>query len=215
MMKSVNLSLRNIGKRFNRDWIFRGVDIQLNGGDRIAVLGMNGSGKSTLAKIMSGFVIPSEGSVQLNIDNELVHTDQYYRHLSYAAPYLELPEEFTLVELINFQRKLKPIVKDLPTHEIINRLGMEQEMHKPVVQFSSGMKQRLKLLLALLSKTAITILDEPTVNLDQQGIAWYRQLIDDNNSDKIIIVCSNHQSDEFDFCSQHLMIEQYKTKRKP
>lgn len=211
MTKPVNLNLQNIGKRFNRDWIFRGINIQLNSGSRIAVLGSNGSGKSTIAKMMSGFIIPSEGTVQLSIDNKLIHTDQYYQHLSYAAPYLELPEEFTLAELINFQRKLKPFVNDLPTHEIINKLDMEKQINKPVVQFSSGMKQRLKLLLALLSEVAITILDEPTVNLDQQGIAWYRQLITECNSDRMIIVCSNHQSNEFDFCSQQLLIEQYKS----
>lgn len=211
MTKSVNLNLQNIGKRFNRDWIFRGINIQLNSGSRIAVLGSNGSGKSTIAKIMSGFIIPSEGTVQLSIDNKLIHTDQYYQHLSYAAPYLELPEEFTLAELINFQRKLKPFVNNLPTNEIINKLDMEKQINKPIVQFSSGMKQRLKLLLALLSEAAITILDEPTVNLDQQGIAWYRQLITECNSDRMIIVCSNNQSNEFDFCSQQLLIEQYKS----
>lgn len=211
MMKPVNLNLQNIGKRFNRDWIFKGVTIQLNGGDRLAVLGSNGSGKSTIAKIMSGFIIPSEGSVQLTIGNYLVHTDHFYQHLSYSAPYMELPEEFTLTEMINFQRKLKPFINDLSTTEIINKLGMEKQLLKPVVQFSSGMKQRLKLLLALQSEVAITILDEPTVNLDQQGIAWYRQLITECNPERIIIVCSNHQSDEFDFCSQQLLIEQYKS----
>ncbi len=211
MMKPVNLNLQNIGKRFNRDWIFKDVNSQLNGGDRLAVLGSNGSGKSTIAKIMSGFIIPSEGSVQLTIDHKLIHTDQYYQHLSYSAPYLELPEEFTLIEMINFQRKLKSFVNDLSTNEIIHKLGMEKQMFKPIIQFSSGMKQRLKLLLALQSEAAITILDEPTVNLDQQGIAWYRQLITECNSDRIIIVCSNHQPDEFDFCSQQLLIEQYKS----
>ncbi|NWJ49930.1 MAG: ABC transporter ATP-binding protein [Bacteroidetes bacterium] len=211
MMKSINLNLQNIGKRFNREWVFKGVNIQLNGGDRIAVLGSNGSGKSTIAKIMSGFVIPSEGSVQLTVDNKLIHTDQYYQYLSYTAPYLELPEEFTLSEMVNFQRKLRPFINAPSTSEIIQKLGMEKQMHKSIVLFSSGMKQRLKLLLALISEAAITILDEPTVNLDQQGIAWYRQLITECNSDKIIIVCSNHQSDEFDFCSQQLLIEEYKS----
>jgi len=210
MTVPVNLNLRNVGKRFNREWIFRGVNIQLKQGDKIAILGLNGSGKSTIVKIMSGFVIPSEGSVQLTIDNKTVHTDHYYRQISYTAPYLELPEEFTLAQLINFQRKLKPIVNNISTDEIINKLGMERQKNKSVEQFSSGMKQRLKLLLALQSDAAITILDEPTVNLDRQGIEWYRQLIDECNRDRIIIVCSNHQPEEYDFCLQQLMIEQYK-----
>lgn len=210
-MKTTHLNLENIGKRFNRDWIFRGINVQISGGDRIAVMGSNGSGKSTVAKIMSGFVIPSEGSVELTVNNKLIHTDQFYQHFSYAAPYLELPEEFSLVELINFQRKLKPILNDITTQAMISRLGMEKQMNKPVEQFSSGMKQRLKLILALLSDVAITILDEPTVNLDQQGIDWYRQLIGEIDPARIMIVCSNHQSNEYDFCSRHLLIEQYKT----
>ena len=207
----IKLTLQNAGKRFNREWIFRSLDLVLNHGDSLAILGANGSGKSTIARVMSGFMIPSEGKVKLEIEGVTIEDNSYYKYLSYVAPYLDLLEEFTLTEMLNFHRKFKPIVNNHSTAVLINRLGMEKQANKILAQFSSGMKQRVKLLLAIMTSVPLTFLDEPTVNLDIQGIDWYRNLLDDYTDGRIIIVCSNHQNAEHDFCAQTHMVSDYKT----
>jgi len=206
----IKLTLQNTGKRFNREWIFRSLDLGLNHGDSLAILGANGSGKSTIARVMSGFMIPSEGKVKLEIEGVIVDDNNYYKHLSYVAPYLDLLEEFTLTEMLNFHRKFKPIVNNHSTPVLISRLGMEKQANKTIAQFSSGMKQRVKLLLAIMTSVPLTFLDEPTVNLDVQGVDWYRNLLADYTDQRIIIVCSNHQNAEHDFCKQILNVGDYK-----
>ena len=206
----IKLTLQNTGKRFNREWIFRSLNLELQLGDSLAILGANGSGKSTIARVMSGFMIPSEGTVQLEINGVVITSDNYYKHLSYVAPYLDVLEEFTLVEMLNFHRKFKPIRNNLSTAKLINRLGMEKQTNKIIAQFSSGMKQRVKLLLAIATQVPLTFLDEPTVNLDAQGIEWYRDLLSDFSDQRIVVVCSNHQTAEHDFCLKTLQVGDYK-----
>ena len=206
----IKLTLQNTGKRFNREWIFRSLNLELNQGDSLAILGANGSGKSTIARVMSGFMIPSEGTVNLEIGGIKVEDNNYYKHLSYVAPYLDLPEEFTLTEMLNFHRKFKPIINNLSTSDLIQRLGMEKQANKIIAQFSSGMKQRVKLLLAVMTHVPLTFLDEPTVNFDYQGIEWYRELLKDYGDHRIIIVCSNHQTTEHEFCRQTIQVGDYK-----
>lgn len=206
----IKLTLQNTGKRFNREWIFRSLNLEMRLGDSIAILGANGSGKSTIARVMSGFMIPSEGTVQLEINGVVIEDNNYYKHLSYVAPYLDLLEEFTLTEMLNFHRKFKPMLNNLSTSELISRLGMERQENKIISQFSSGMKQRVKLLLAIMVKVPLTFLDEPTVNLDAQGIDWYRSLLTEYSDQRIIVVCSNDQSAEHDFCLQTLHVGDYK-----
>lgn len=206
----IKLTLQNTGKRFNREWIFRSLNLELQLGDSLAILGANGSGKSTIARVMSGFMIPSEGTVQLEVNGEVIDNNNYYKHLSYVAPYLDLPEEFTLTEMLNFHRKFKPILNNLSTSELITRLGMEKQENKIIAQFSSGMKQRVKLLLAIMVRVPLTFLDEPTVNLDAQGIEWYRNLLTEYSDQRITVVCSNHQTAEHDFCLQTLQVGDYK-----
>jgi len=206
----IKLTLQNTGKRFNREWIFRSLNLELQLGDSLAILGANGSGKSTIARVMSGFMIPSEGTVQLEVNGVIITDDNYYKHLSYVAPYLDVLEEFTLIEMLNFHRKFKPIMNNLSTSDLISRLGMEKQTNKIIAQFSSGMKQRVKLLLAIVTQVPLTFLDEPTVNLDAQGIDWYRDLLSDFSDKRIVVVCSNHQTAEHDFCLQTLQVGDYK-----
>ena len=206
----IKLTLQNTGKRFNREWIFKSLNLELHQGDSLAILGANGSGKSTVARVMSGFMIPSEGTVQLEVNGIKIEDNNFYKHLSYVAPYLDLLEEFTLTEMLNFHRKFKPFPDNLSTSDLISRLGMEKQANKIISQFSSGMKQRVKLLLAIVVAVPLTFLDEPTVNLDTQGIEWYRNLLTDYTDQRIIVVCSNDQSAEHDFCLRTLQVGDYK-----
>jgi ABC-type multidrug transport system ATPase subunit len=208
-MNQVNISLQNIGRRFNRDWIFRGINYNFTGGQSYAILGPNGSGKSTLLQILNGSLSPSAGDISFLNNGEKIEIEKVFNYLSLAAPYLELIEEFSLEEVIDFHFKFKPYKAGINKERIIELLSLPGNKTKLIRYFSSGMKQRLKLALAFCSDTPMLMLDEPTSNLDAQGIDWYLSLVEQYAKDRLTIVCSN-QEHEYDFCNHKLSISDYK-----
>lgn len=205
----MKITLENIGRRFNRDWIFKGVDYTFVSGKIYAVLGPNGSGKSTLLQVLNGSLSPSAGKINYFFEEKSVEIDDVYQHLSLAAPYLELIEEFTLSEMIDFHFKFKPYVTGVNKNEIIALLAMESSKNKLIKYFSSGMKQRLKLAIAFCSDTPMLMLDEPTSNLDAQGVDWYLSLVQKFASNRLTIICSN-QLHEYSFRDEELIITDFK-----
>lgn len=201
----MNIILNNIGRRFNKEWIFKNIDYTFNAGEKYAVLGPNGSGKSTLLNILLGSLTPSEG--EISYQNNKV--EEIYQQISFAAPYLDLVEEFTLQETIDFHFQFKAYAEGMNAAEVLKLLGLEKSKDKALKHFSSGMKQRTKLALACCAATPLLILDEPTSNLDEQGVAWYLELIEKLAGNKTVIVGSN-QTHEYSFCKQHLNISDYK-----
>jgi ABC-type multidrug transport system ATPase subunit len=203
------ISLENIGRRFNRDWIFRGVDYTFISGESYAILGPNGSGKSTLLQVLNGSLSPSVGEIGYFFDEQPVEVEKVYQHLSFAAPYLEVIEEFTLTEMIDFHFKFKLYKPGIDKNEVIALLNMQGSKNKLIRYFSSGMKQRLKLALAFCSDTPMLMLDEPTSNLDNQGVDWYLSLVEQFAANRLTIICSN-QEHEYKFCNKKLSITDYK-----
>jgi ABC-type multidrug transport system ATPase subunit len=205
----VKIKLKEASKRFQYEWIFRNLNLELNQGDSLAITGGNGSGKSTLLKCISGSIPFSSGKMTFESEGKLISESDWYKYLAISAPYLELPEEFSLIELINFHFKFKSPLNQIQPKELIEILYLDQHIAKPVSQFSSGMKQRLKLGIALFSDVPVILLDEPTSNLDKKGIAWYTDLIQNFQKERILIVCSNEPR-EYEFCEQKLALEDFK-----
>lgn len=205
----MQITLHNIGRRFNREWIFREVEYTFQSGLTYAVLGANGSGKSTLLQIIAGSLTPSEGSITYQNTERQLEVESVFNHLSLAAPYLDLVEEFTLQEIIDFHFSFKKYRPGLDDAAITDLLGFGRAKHKQLKNFSSGMKQRVKLALAFGSDTPVLLLDEPTSNLDHQGVDWYLSLIERFSPGRLVIICSN-QEHEYAFCSRKLSITDYK-----
>jgi ABC-type multidrug transport system ATPase subunit len=205
----MKIILQNIGRRFNRDWIFRNIDYTFTGGETYAILGPNGSGKSTLLQVLNGSLAPSTGSINYLLDDKPVEAEAVFNQLTLAAPYLELIEEFTLDEMVDFHFKFKPYRQGMDKEAVISLLALEGGKNKLIKYFSSGMKQRLKLALAFCSDTPMLMLDEPTSNLDKQGVDWYLSLVQKFAADRLTIVCSN-QEHEYSFCRHQLNISDYK-----
>jgi ABC-type multidrug transport system ATPase subunit len=210
----MKIILDNIGRRFNRDWIFRGVDHTFVSGKIYAVLGPNGSGKSTLLQVLNGSLSPSIGKIEYFYGDDRVSVEEVYKHLSLAAPYLEVIEEFTLREMIDFHFKFKPYKNGMDKDNVLELLALEKNSRNKMIKyFSSGMKQRLKLALAFCSDTPMLMLDEPTSNLDSQGVAWYLSLVQQFAQNRLTIICSN-QEHEYSFCDERLSIANYKEAKK-
>ncbi len=206
----MKITLQNLGKRYRLEWVFRGIDYCFEQGGRYAVLGSNGSGKSTLMKVLSGHLSPSKGSIAFEHEGKKTVGEQVYRQVGYAAPYIDLIEELTLEEAIAFHSKLKPLLPGLSTAKVLGMLSLSRAKRKEIRHFSSGMKQRLKLALAVCSDTALLLLDEPSTNLDQQGIEWYKGLVQEFATDRLTIIASNDPHDVA-FCTKHLNVMDYKS----
>ena len=205
----MKIILDQIGRRFNREWIFRKVNYSFELGNSYAILGANGSGKSTLLQVISGSLTSSEGKVNYFRDDLPLNIENVFHELSFAAPYLELIEEFTLSEHIDFHFQFKRYREGYDKKSVISLLGLHLSEHKALKNFSSGMKQRVKLALAFCSDTKILLLDEPVSNLDKQGVEWYLSLIEQFSSDRLVIVCSNQQQ-EYGFCDERINVEDFK-----
>ena len=205
----MNIRLEDAGKRYRMDWIFRRLNATFQSGERWAILGPNGSGKSTLLKVLSGHLTPSKGNVVFENQGVKIEEDKVYLSIAYAAPYIELIEEFTLEEALKFHAKLKPLLPGFSPERMFELLALPRTRQKEIRFFSSGMKQRLKLALAVCSDTPVLLLDEPATNLDVQGIDWYKKLIADFAAARLVVIASNDPHDA-DFCPNHLQILDYK-----
>jgi ABC-type multidrug transport system ATPase subunit len=208
----MKISLINAGKRFNRDWIFRKVNYEFISGKSYAITGPNGSGKSTLLQMIGGAISPSEGEIKFQVSNlsqnGLESTEEFFKYISIAAPYLELVDEMTLIEFLDFHGKFKSFLSSFSTKKIVDRIGLEDAANKQIRYFSSGMKQRVKLAQAILSDVPCILLDEPCTNLDSNGIDLYHQLINDHCKKRLVIVSSNDQT-EYEFCEERILMTDY------
>lgn len=203
------IQVQNASKRFHHEWIFKNLNLGLSAGDSIAIIGGNGSGKSTLLKCLSGAIPLTSGTIQYQSGATQIVDEQWFRSLALATPYLELPEEFTLSEVLSFHFQFKNPLQQRSNAEILEILGLEKHKSKAISQFSSGMKQRVKLALAIFSKVPFLLLDEPTTNLDKQGVTWYLDLIQQFTKDRIVLICSNDPR-EYDFCEKKIAMEDFK-----
>lgn len=204
----MTIKLSGGGKRFNREWIFRNAALQFTAGTSYAITGPNGSGKSTLLQAIGGMLQLSEGTItyQTNKGKILENT---YPEVSFCAPYLDVIEELTLVEFLQFHQHFKKPIAGLSTTDVINRIGLERAAQKQIRYYSSGMKQRVKLAQAILSDTAVLLLDEPCTNLDATGIQLYLSLIKNYSGNRLVIVCSNDDV-EYSFCTNTISMLDFK-----
>ena len=200
----------NLGKKFRNEWIFRNLNYEFQSGESYTFIGANGSGKSTLMQVLSGFMPHSEGLINYQCSQKSLTIDDYYKHLVIAAPYLELIEDFTLTEIIEFHVKFKPLKNNLSTSEFIDFIELPKAQNKEVKFFSSGMKQRVKLGLAFWSDCEILMLDEPTSNLDAEATSWYLRNVQEHSKNRLLFICSNQPS-EYEFCKNILNIQDYKS----
>ncbi len=205
----MRISLTNLGKRFNREWIFRNLDYEFETGKHYAITGPNGSGKSTLLQIISGSAIFNEGTINYFENNNQFDVEKIFQKVSIAAPSLDLIEEMTLAEFLSFHQSMKGWLPSLESKEIIQLSSLGKAAHKQIRYYSSGMKQRVKLAQAIFSDSSIVLLDEPLTNLDVEGVTMYYSLIEKYCRNRLIIISSNDKK-EYSFCHEILDIRDFK-----
>ncbi|WP_276374089.1 ABC transporter ATP-binding protein [Chryseolinea sp. H1M3-3] len=192
---NIEIIVKDLGKRFNREWIFRNLNYKFEPANVYAITGPNGSGKSTLLQVLWGQLPQSKGELKYKNASHEIPVEEIYRHLAIATPYLDLIEEFTLLEHLRFHFKMKRSRNNMDEHEILDKMQLTKARDKHIANFSSGMKQRVKLALAFFTQADLIFLDEPTTNLDSNAASWYHEQLKGLPLQCTIFIASNQASE--------------------
>ncbi len=205
----LEIQLSELAKKYQTEWIFRNLSVQISSGSKWAIKGGNGSGKTTLLNCIAGKNPITEGQITYVFNQKEISVEDVFRLLVIAAPYLELPEEFNLRELLQFHFQFKKPIFNMTLDSMIKEMYLEAHQKKSVSQFSSGMKQRLKLGLCFFSDVPLVLMDEPTSNLDENGVKWYQEMIEKYTANRTVIISSN-EIREYSFCNHVIQVDDFK-----
>ncbi len=204
----MSILLKDIGKRYQRRWVFKKLNFSFENGNRYALKGGNGSGKSTLLKILSGGLEPSTGEILWEGKTFNQCESNYFNNIGFCAPYIDLFDWMTLKEIVDFHFKCIEPLNNLDNSSIFELIGLQSHQHKRIASFSTGMRQRVKLALTILGGYKIIFLDEPTSNLDEQSNKWFHELLEAYLGARLLVIASNDASDLRD-CNILLNIEDF------
>jgi ABC-type multidrug transport system ATPase subunit len=185
------IELDGVSKAFGSTKAVDGVSLTVRPGETFALLGPNGSGKSTLMKMMVGLVHPDSGSIRVNQMDVLQKRNKVSENLHFLPQRLSFPENLTAREVLKFYAHLRG-VPSTPIGALIQELHLNGSTTKYTGEYSGGMVQRLGLGVLKLVETSVYVLDEPTVNLDLEGVAQFKELIRDLKRRNRTIVIATH-----------------------
>jgi ABC-type multidrug transport system ATPase subunit len=205
----MTIQVENLGKRFNREWIFKKLTYTFEEGNTYAIVGPNGSGKSTLLQVLWGQVPQSSGTMIYKTNDQFIPQENVFKYLSIATPYMDVIEEFTLEEMLKFHFKFKKVRNGKSISELMELMELSSSKDKQISHFSSGMRQRLKLALAFYSDSDFLFLDEPTTNLDKKSIDWYLKNLASLPAKTLLFIASNQEL-EYPSSAKKLDIQRYK-----
>lgn len=206
-MSAMTLSLTGVTKEFNRRSIFRDISFSLASRESLAITGRNGSGKSTLVKIICGLLSPTRGGVEYTLEGKRLVQDEISNHIGLVSPYLQLYDEFSGEENLELLSKIRSgrALHDGRIDDVLKNVGLWDRRRDFVRTYSSGMKQRLKYAFAVMHEPDLLILDEPTSNLDADGIEMVKRTVNEQLTGSILVVATN-DAEEAMWCSRKLTL---------
>ncbi len=213
-MTKSSLICTNVTKYFSHRLIFGNLNLSLSECSSIGIIGKNGSGKSTLIKVIAGIIGQSKGEISLSIENNIIQKDNHFKHIGLMSPYLNLYDELSGYENLEFFMNLKCTdrttnEKDEKVNFLLENVGLFKRRKDLYKNYSSGMKQRLKLAFALLNEPQLLLLDEPCANLDKEGIEVVYRFAEEQRKRGMLIVATNEESD-LKLCDSLIDIEDFK-----
>jgi len=209
-MSDYLLLAESVNKTFGRRLIFKDINFKLNSSTIFGISGPNGSGKSTLVKIIANIISPSSGKLVHNSKGSEIKPEKLHNHIGLVSPYLVLYDEFTAYENLNYFSEIRGILfSKKRVDDLLNKFLLFNRKDDLVKTYSSGMKQRLKFIFALMHSPQLIILDEPTSNLDDEGKEVVYELIKEEGSKNVVIVASNEKTD-LSLCEQSISLGDYK-----
>jgi len=206
-MKRIALTASGVAKEFNSRKIFENISFSLSSPSSLAITGKNGAGKSTLSKILAGLIGSTKGSLTYKLNEKQVGIEEFKHSIGFVSPYLNLYDEFTALENLQILSRIRAITQqnEVRMKELLNLVNLWKRRDDLVGTFSSGMKQRLKYVFALLHNPIVLILDEPTSNLDEEGIEFVQRIMKQQKEEGVLIVATNDK-EEADRCAQEICV---------
>lgn len=194
-MNGLTLSVNRVFKDFNRRSVLRDISFSVSPGESLAITGKNGSGKSTLVKILSGVLSPTRGTIQFTSNGKALDEDEVRPRIGMVSPYLQMYDEFTAFENLELLSKIRD--EGVPQRDrmeaLFRQFNLWQRKDDMVRTFSSGMKQRLKYIIALTHGPGLLLLDEPTANLDDEGTSAVRDIVAEQEKSALLVVATNEE----------------------
>ena len=200
----MNISCRNIAKKFKQELLFSNVNYDFEFPQTYALLGPNSSGKSTLLKIIAGILEPSNGEMVYQGSNQ----EDSHTQLAFSSPEMSLLPDYCVEDIIKFHFSFKKC--KVSESDFLSVTGLQPFVNKAYTSLSSGLKNKLKLSLALFSDVPVLLLDEPCTNFDDANLAWYQKMINSYCNKQLIIIASNQET-EYHFCTHKLDLKTYKS----
>ena len=209
-MSNYSIQSQNLSKLFGRRLIFKEINFNWSEKGIFGISGPNGSGKSTLVKIIAGLIGASSGKIiHKNPDEEII-PEKLHNHIGFVSPYLVLYEEFSAFENLKIFSKIRGVsFNEERILFYLKKFLLDTRKDDLVKTYSSGMKQRLKFIFALMHSPEVLIFDEPTSNLDEDGKKVVYKIIEDESKNNIVVIASNEERD-LEFCQDKLLLENFK-----
>ena len=212
-MSTYSVEAIKINKTFGRRLVFNDINFRLDNPGIFGISGPNGSGKSTLVKIIAGLLSSTKGKISHKNSEKEIIPEKLHNHIGFVSPYLVLYEEFSAWENLQFFSKIRGITFDKDyAKDLLERFLLYTRRNDLVKTYSSGMKQRMKFIFALIHHPELLIFDENTSNLDDEGKKLVYNIINDKSKENILIIASNDKSD-LDLCTEVLDLKTFKSNK--
>lgn len=211
-MSNIEIACHNISKNFSGKTVFENINFSISSGESLSIAGINGSGKSTLIKIIANLIYPSKGEIKIRENNSDILKENWYLKTGLLSPYLNLYDELTGYENLEFFYNLNPLGSNNTQETIdslLNEVNLYDKKNEYLRNYSSGMKQRLKLAFALISKPEILLMDEPRSNLDKSGMEIVNKIALKQKEYGILIIATNDEDDK-QLCDESINMEDFK-----
>lgn len=210
MINNYKIKLENVTKTFGRRLIFRNINFEFHSGKVYGLAGRNGSGKSTLAKIIIGVAATTSGKIVHTLNEKIIIEEKLHEQIGFVSPYLVLYDEFSAYENLVHTLKIRgKLIDEEKINYWLNEFNLFDRRNDLLKGYSSGMKQRMKFIFALVHEPEFLLFDEPTSNLDNTGKEKVYQIIDEQLKNKCVIIASNEDND-LALCRETLKIEEFK-----
>jgi ABC-type multidrug transport system ATPase subunit len=206
----LTIQVNDLSKRYNREWIFKNLNHTFQSGKTYAITGPNGSGKSTLMQVLWGQMPQSSGTISYSLSGKNIPVEEIFSQVVVAAPYMDLIEELTLTEHLAFHFKLRKPRPGYSIESILEKLYMTDSRDKQIANFSSGMKQRVKLGLAFFTDEKVIFLDEPGTNLDETAFGWYSENLKNLAQENVVTFIASNQKNEYPADAETISLANYK-----
>jgi len=203
----IELEVKSLYKQFGKETILSDLNFSSNS-SIIGIAGINGSGKSTLLRCLAGLLKANRGNISWTLNDKTLTKQEIKKHSGYAAPYVELYEELTVIENLNFILKLRSVhnKNGVMAEKSLKEAGILHLSNQFYGDLSTGQRQRVKLVSALLHKPCILFLDEPGSNLDSEGRDLIKNIVTNYKNPNHMVLLASNLEQELQLCDHIIQL---------